>query len=145
MLDIARTSYEKEEENKDSDNIDLAKENSEKITANPEISQEETKENMEDDTNTSEATNENTDMDNEIPVDESFKLKDEAADLDQPLNKLFSLRQYETHSHVEPYAYETDSNYDSDEALFDTDNFEYFKGVSRKCKNLLSVHHALLP
>jgi hypothetical protein len=132
-LDVARTFFETEKEDSYLGNVDPRENNAEEITARTEISQEESEQSMAEDTVITEARGENTEMDNEIPVDGELGKKDGT---EFSLPRVGELPTTGEQSGMDKRVLEDLHNsaeqYESDEVILDPDNFEYFKGVSRK-------------
>jgi hypothetical protein len=124
--------FETEKDDRYLENSDPPEDNEEEITARTEISQEESEQNKAEDTIISEARGEKTEMDNEIPVDGGLGKKDGT---EFPLPRVGELsipaERYGMHTRVLEDPYMSEEQYETDEVIFDPDNFEYFKGVSR--------------
>jgi hypothetical protein len=124
--------FETEKGDRYSGIFDTPEDNGEEITARTEISQEESQTNRDEDTVISEARDENTEMDNEIPVGEELDKRNGTEFLLPPVGRfLIPGEQYGMNTRVQEDVYNTGELYDSDEVIFDPDNYEYFKGVSR--------------
>jgi hypothetical protein len=118
--------FETEKDDRYWGNFDPPEDNVEEITARTEISQKETEQNRAEDTVISEARG------NEIPVDGESGKKDGT---ELPLPRVGELpipgEQYGLNTRNLENLYGSEERYESNEVIFDPDNFEYFKGVSR--------------
>lgn len=140
-MDVARTLYQKQNGIEESDNNALPKEDTDKLTAKAEIPQEKTAEGKDERIIVSKTANEPDDMNNEDNDYDKYKpddMNNEVIDYDSYSMRLTTEIYIEpdtTYPIVEDLTVKTtiDSNEDTcntDEAVLDPDNFEYFKGVS---------------
>jgi hypothetical protein len=120
--------YENEKGNEESDNNDLPKEDTEKFIAKAEIPQENTEEKRDEGIVVSKSADEPTDMNNEITDYDIFGMKDRTEIYNAPVTDypIFEDLRFET------AIYYNEDNNGHEAAILDPDNFEYFKGVSRK-------------
>jgi hypothetical protein len=128
-LNVARTLFETEKDDRYSGSFDPPEE---EITARTETSKEESEQNKAEDTVISEARSEEAEMENEIPVDWGLAKKDGT---EFPFPRVGELpipgEQHGMSTRVPENLYNSEEQYESDEVILDPDNFEYFKGVSK--------------
>jgi hypothetical protein len=130
-LDVARTIFETQEDDKYSAELHPPEEDAEEIVARTEISNAGSEENTDEYTVINAAKDEKAEMDNEIPVDEGLR-KQGGIQYYLPLVRqlLIPPEQHGINTRVQAGVYNAEGRYGSDEVILDPDNFEHFKGVS---------------
>ncbi|PNF42386.1 hypothetical protein B7P43_G02546 [Cryptotermes secundus] len=126
-LDVARTFFETEKDDRYSGNVDPPEE---EITSQTNTSQEELEQNTAEDTVISEARGKEAEIENEIPVDVRLAKKD-ATKFSLPRVRELPIpgEQHTMSTRVPENLHNSEEQYESDEVILDSDNFEYFKDV----------------
>lgn len=127
-MDVARTLYEKQNGSEEPDNNALPKEDTENGRAKAEIPQENTEENTDERIDVSKSDNELNDMDIVVDVYDYVDTTVRTEIYNPPATE-YPISEEPL---VEISRCDTENDYDHDEVILDPDNFEYFKGVSRK-------------
>lgn len=127
-LDVARMLYEKQNDNDESDNNALPKEDTDKFTANAEIPQENTAEDSDQQIFVTKPADELDDMNNEIVDYDNFITRESTEIYIAPVTSYPIPEDLPVGKAI----YDTADDYSADEVVLDPDNFEYFKGV---CSN----------
>jgi hypothetical protein len=122
-MDVARMVYDKENGNPELGHNFLSEEDTNKYAAKVEMPQEKTE-----DSGYERPVDRPTDFNNDIDDYDGFDMRVHTeiylpAVTDYPIYQDLN---------AETAIYKNEDNYDTDEVILDPDNFEYFKGVSRK-------------